>query len=83
MGNLCSKEGATKSDDVVVQHARPRTAARASRPPNQSRAQSQAHTLGSASNEPRADPRAAAAQAAEERLKAVLHLRDSVTAVAK
>ena len=82
MGSLCSKSGTHTSEDVVVSRgqnrlgepprtnqSRPARAAASQKPAG--RKSAQAHTLGGSTNETPADPRAAAAEAAEQRMKAV------------
>lgn len=78
MGNLCSKTGTTTSEDAVLRPSAASPAARrsytngAGRLGIGGRGKGQGHVLGGEASAPRADdPRAAAAQAAEERLKSV------------
>ncbi len=81
MGSLCSKAGTHTSEDVVVAGGQNRLGgpartiqSRPARPAPQKpagRTSTQAHKLGGSADETPADPRAAAAEAAEQRMKAV------------
>lgn len=79
MGNLCSKAGTTTSEDAVLRPSAANQAPIKSTTSNGvgrlgfgGRSRGQGHVLGGEASAPQADdPRAAAAQAAEERLKSV------------